>query len=102
MERLKHLSSTRVSLYIFYFLLAYMPLHIFLSTWIGTSFNILDFMKVAKDSLLIVGLLLAVEASLGKPWFKQILYDRLTWLIAGYGLLTILLALVKSNDQDAE
>lgn len=79
-----------------------MPLHIFISTWIGTSFEILEFMKVAKDGVLVVGFLLALGVSVRKPWFKPLLRSKLVWLILAYAALTILLAVIKPTDQDAE
>ena len=92
----------RASLWIFYGLLAYMPLHIFLSTWLGTSFGVLEFAKVAKDVVLVIGFLFAFCTSLTKPWFKGLFRDRLIWLIAVYTLLTVLLAAIKPTDSDAE
>ncbi len=92
----------RVSLWIFIGLLAYMPLHIFLSTWIGTSFGALDFAKVFKDGVLVVGFGLALIASVTQPWFKKLLKDKLVWLILAYAALTLLLAIMKPTDQDAE
>ncbi len=79
-----------------------MPLHILLSTWIGTSFGVLEFMKVAKDMFLIAGFLAALTVSVRQPWFTKALKDRLVWLIITYGLLTLLLALVKPTEPDAE
>jgi len=92
----------RASLFIFYGLLAYMPLHILLSTWLGTSLGVLDFAKVFKDVILFIGFGLALAASFKKPWFKSILKDRLLWLISAYAALTLLLVLFKPTDQDAE
>lgn len=92
----------RPALWIFYGLLAYMPLHIFLSTWLGTSFGVLEFAKVAKDIVLVVGFLFAFCSSLWQPWLKELIKDKLLWLIAAYGALTVLLALLKPTDQDAE
>lgn len=92
----------RLSLWIFFGLLAYMPLHIFLSTWIGTSFGVLEAAKIAKDVVLIAGLLLALAASVREPWFRKLLHDKLIWLILAYGLFTALMALVKPTDTDAE
>jgi hypothetical protein len=79
-----------------------MPLHILLSTWIGTSFGILDFAKVFKDGVLVLGFLLALSVSWRHAWFKALLKDKLVWLIVAYAGLTLLLALVKPTDQDAE
>lgn len=79
-----------------------MPLHIFLSTWIGTSFGVLELAKVFKDIVLVAGFALALGASVTQPWFKPLLRDKLVWLIAGYGALTLLLAVIKPTDQDAE
>lgn len=92
----------RASLYIFYVLLAYMPLHIFLSTWIGTTFHVLAFAKIAKDGLLLVGALLAFIPSVRQPWFSKLLKDRLVRLIVVYSALTLLLAFIRPTDQDAE
>jgi O-antigen ligase len=96
------LISKKASLWIFMGLLAYMPLHIFLSTWLGTSFGVLDFAKVAKDGVLVVGFLLALGASVRQKWFRPLLRDKLLWLILAYAALTIFLAIVKPTDQDAE
>lgn len=79
-----------------------MPLHIFLSTWIGTSFGVLDTAKVAKDVVLVVGFLLALLPSLRQPWFRQMFRDKLLWVIFAYVGLTVFLAAIKPTDQDAE
>ncbi|MDB5186270.1 MAG: hypothetical protein JWL85_793 [Candidatus Saccharibacteria bacterium] len=92
----------RFSLWVFYALLGYMPLHIFLSTWIGTSVGVLEFAKVAKDGVLVVGFLATLGASVTQPWFKQLLRDKLVWLILAYAGLTLLLAAIRPTDQDAE
>lgn len=87
---------------IFLGLLAYMPFHIFLSTWIGTSFGVLASAKIAKDGILIVGFSLALAASIRQPWFKKLLQHKLIWLILGFSALNLLLAIFRSTDQDAE
>lgn len=92
----------RTSLYIFYGLLAYIPFHIFLSTWIGSSFEILETTKVAKDIVMMLGATCAFIPSVTQPWFKKLLKDRLVQLILVYAALTVLLALVRPTDQDAE
>ncbi len=97
MERLKQLS-----LYIFLGLLAYMPFHIFLSTWIGTSFQILNLAKIAKDIVLVVGFGAALAVSIKQAWFRQLFRDKLTLLILVYAVLTLFLALLRPTDQDAE
>jgi putative inorganic carbon (hco3(-)) transporter len=94
--------TASAALYIFIGLLAYMPLHIFLSTWLGTSLGILDFAKVAKDIVLVIGFLLAVIASWRKPFFRNVLRDRLIWLIVAFALLNLLLAAFRPTDQEAE
>lgn len=96
-ERLKQLS-----LYIFFGLLAYMPLHIFLSTWLGSTFHVLEAAKILKDILLVGGFLLALSVSVRKTWFRQILKDPLLWLITAYALLTLCMAAIKPTDPDAE
>lgn len=87
---------------IFLGLLAYMPFHILLSTWIGSGLNILEFMKVAKDGILVVGFLAALAASIRQPWFKTLLKDKLVQLILAFAALNVLLALFRPTDQDAE
>ena len=96
MDRLK-----TVSLYIFLGLLAYMPLHILLSTWVGTSFGVLEFAKVAKDIFLVIGFVLALVTTT-RQHFATLIRNRLVQLILAYGLLTLALAIIKPTDQDAE
>lgn len=79
-----------------------MPLHIFLSTWLGTSLHLLTAAKILKDIVLVIGFGAAVAASLKQPWLKALLKDKLVWLIGLYGLLTLGLALLRPTDQDAE
>jgi hypothetical protein len=92
----------QTDLYIFIGLLAYMPLHIFLSTWLGSTFGAIEAAKVAKDGVLVVGFLLTLAVSLRQPWFKPLLRDKLLWLIVAYAALTLLLAAIKPTDRDAE
>lgn len=79
-----------------------MPFHIFLSTWVGSSFGILEFTKIAKDLLLIIGSVCIFIPSVTKPWFRQLLKDRLIQIILAYAALTIVLALIRPTDTDAE
>ena len=79
-----------------------MPLHIFLSTWIGSTLDLLPITKVLKDIVLIIGFSLALIASVKQAWFKNIYKDKLVWLMLAYGLLTIGLALLRPTDSDAE
>lgn len=92
----------KTSRFIFLGLLAYMPLHIFLSTWIGTSFGILEFTKVFKDIVLIIGFFLVLLASIKQIWLRQLLKEKIVWLIASYCALNIVYAILKKTDQDAE
>lgn len=92
----------RISLWIFYALLAYMPLHIFLSTWLGTSFGVLEVAKVGKDVVLAGGFLLVLVAALWGPGVRSLTRDKLLWLMLIYGVLTIGYAVVKPTDFDAE
>ncbi len=87
---------------LFFGLLAYMPFHILLSTWIGTSFGVLTAAKVAKEGILVIGFMATLAASVRQPWFPGLLKSRLTWLIVAYTGIHVLLALVRSTDQDAE
>lgn len=92
----------RLSRYIFFALLAYMPLHILLSTWIGTSLNILDIAKVAKEFVLVFGFGLALAASYRKPWFGYLLRDKLLWLIGAFAVLHLLLMAMLPGDPEVE
>lgn len=100
-EKLHH-ALKKTSLWVFLGLLAYMPLHIFLSTWLGSSFGVLEFAKVAKEGVLVVGFLITLGISFRQKWFKPLLKDKLLWLIVAYAALTLLLAWQKPTDQDAE
>ncbi len=100
-EKLSH-NLRQASLYIFLGLLAYMPFHIFLSTWLGTSWGILEFAKVAKDIVLFIGFVITFGLSVRQPWFKELLRSKIVWAILAYGALTVLMALIKPTDQDAE
>ncbi len=95
-------SLTRASRYIFYGLLVYMPFHIPLSTWLGTTLGLLGPLKAAKDVVLVAGFLITLFLSLRQPGFREWLRDKLIWLIGGYVLLMLLLALLHPTDVDAE
>lgn len=99
---LKRDKLAKASLWIFMGLLAYMPLHIFLSTWFGTTFKVLEFAKIAKDIVLILGFILVLISAVSKKWLVSLKKDHLAWVIGLYTLLTVLMALVLPNDQDAE
>lgn len=101
MEKLTLLSK-QASLVIFFGLLAYMPFHILISTWFGSSTDTLEASKVAKDGWLVLGFLLTLGVSFRQKWFKPLLKDKLLWLILAYAALTLLLALLKPTDTDAE
>ena len=51
---------------------------------------------------MVVGFSLALSASANKSWFKQLLRSKLTWLVLAYTMLTVILALVRATDIDAE
>ncbi len=86
---------------IFVGLLIYMPFHVLLATWIGSSFGVMTAAKILKDIVLVGGFLLALFAS-GKPSLVKLAKTKLVWLIAAYGLLTVGLSLVRPTEQDAE
>jgi O-antigen ligase len=92
----------KLAVWMFYGLLAYMPLHILLSTWVGTSFGILEIARVAKDVVLVAGFLLTFVLSYSQPWFWRFMKDRLVLLIFAYAIFTSGLALLRPTDQDAE
>ncbi len=92
----------RASLYIFYGLLAYMPLHILISTFVGVNLHILEAMKMFKDAVLVFGFCLILFPSIRQTWFKGWLKNKLIWVIGAYVALTVLLALIRPTDQDAE
>ena len=92
----------RLARYIFFGLLAYMPLHIFLSTVIGVQFDVLSSVKVAKEFVLLFGFGLAVAASVKKPWFELLFKDKLFWAIGLFALLHLLLMAMRPTDAEAE
>lgn len=79
-----------------------MPLHIFLSTWIGSELGLLDVAKVAKDVLLVAGFVCVALISRWSDIRRLLLKSRAVQLMLAYGALTLLLALLKPTDQDAE
>ncbi len=79
-----------------------MPLHIFLSTWVGTTFGGLEVAKVAKDVVLIVGFALALLASLRQPWLPTLLRSTLVGLVVAYIVFTLVTLGVLSVQWDAE
>lgn len=101
MNRLE-LGAKKVSLWVFLGLLAYMPLHIFLSTWLGTTFGALEFAKIAKDIVLVLGFMAVAIASVRQVWLKRFFTDKLVWVIAAYGVFTVLMALTHNTQQSAE
>ncbi len=102
MTRAKTNIVITTSLYIFYGLLAYMPLHIFISTVFGVATGYLEFAKVCKDIVLMFGFCLLFITSLNKAWFKAFISNKITLLLAAYAVLTMILALFRPTDQDAE
>ncbi len=86
---------------IFLALLAYMPFHVLLSTWVGSSFGVLTAAKILKDIILLIGFTMAIIA-VDKTDLKTLLRDKLVWLIGAYAALTVGLALVRPTEQDAE
>jgi hypothetical protein len=95
-------SAATISLWLFLGLLAYMPLHILLSTWVGTSFGVLEVARVTKEGFLLLGAGLALVVGWQKGVVRPLLQDKLVWLITAFVGLNILLALVRRTDQDAE
>lgn len=101
MELIKQRAG-RAGLYILYGLLAYMPLHIFLSTWLGTTFGLLEPAKIAKDVVLVVGFALTLFAAWDFDWLRAQLRRPLIILIGAYALLTVVYALIFDTHQRAE
>lgn len=92
----------RVGFWIFIGLLAYMPLHILLSTWLGTFFHILDVAKIAKDVVLVIGFCCVLVASIGTSWFVTLFKQKLLLLMAAYAMWTVFIAIIRPTDTDAE
>ncbi len=86
---------------IFLALLAYMPFHVLLSTWVGSSFGVLTAAKILKDIILLIGFTMAIIA-VDKTDLKTLLRDKLVWVITAYAALTVGLALIRPTEQDAE
>lgn len=92
----------RIPLYIFLGVLAYIPYHVFLSTWLGSSFGILGSMKVLKDVLVAIGFLLLVFMNGKNKTTIFIKSNTLVQLIGLYAVLTIVIAVFRPTDPDAE
>jgi hypothetical protein len=91
--------------YIFLGLLFYMPLHIFISTWVGSTFGILGFTKSLKDIVLFVGLLITIALwlrSTGVSKKRKLAQDKLFIIMGCYSILTLLLAIVMPTDETSE
>lgn len=101
MELIKQRAG-QAGLYILYGLLAYMPLHIFLSTWLGTTFGLLEPAKIAKDVVLVVGFALTLFAAWDFDWLRAQLRRPLIISIGIYALLTVVYALIFDTHQRAE
>jgi hypothetical protein len=75
-------------------LMCYMPFHIFLSQWLGTSLGALSAWKVAKDIAIILLTILTILLSLMYLDYKQWRrYRWLVWLSGAYAGLHILVYL---------
>lgn len=92
----------RISRYLFLGLLAYMPVHILLSTWLGTSFGILEVTRVAKEGVLIIGAGIALVMAIRSGVAGRLVKDKVIGFIAAFFVLNIVLVLVRETDQDAE
>lgn len=92
----------KLSQWIFIGLLAYAPLHIFISTIIGANLGGLALLKILKDIIALFGFCLTIGLSVREKWLRTWLKHPLVMAIVAYGLLTVLLALLKPTDQDAE
>lgn len=101
MELMKRRAG-RFGLYVFFALLAYAPLHIFLSTWLGTTFSELEFAKIFKDIVLPVGFFATLFAAWDMAWLKKFVRQPLIILVGLYALLTVVFALVFDTHQRAE
>lgn len=101
MELMKR-HAGRIGLYIFYALLAYVPLHIFLSTWLGTTFSELELAKIFKDIVLPIGFAATLFAAWDMVWLKKFVRQPLIILIGLYALLTVVFALIFDTHQRAE
>ncbi len=94
--------AVRYGKYVFLGLLAYAPLHIFISIVIGANLGGLSVLKMFKDIVLLFGFCLVFFSSITKPWFVRWLRQPLVVLIAAYALLTTALALLRPTELDAE
>ena len=91
-----------VSKVIFLGLLAYMPLHVLIATWAGSSVDQLEVAKAIKDPVMLGGLFLAIIADRKnlRAYFNS---DKPLYVaIAAYGLLVCVSASVFSNNRNAE
>lgn len=96
---------TKIAEYVFLGLLFYMPLHIFISTWVGSTFGVLETTKALKDIVLLVGLLTTMVLwlrSARSSNMRNLTQDKLLMVIVCYAALTLFLAVVMPTDDRAE
>lgn len=91
-----------VSKIIFLGILAYIPFHVLVANWIGSSFGQLELAKAIKDPIMLLGFALAIytEKNNLKKYFVQ---QKLLFLaIFVYFFITCLSAIVFANNQNAK
>lgn len=79
----------RLPLYAFYFLLVYMPFHIFLSQWLSAATGGLEAWKIGKDLVLPFVVFMSVVLVYAQEKFA----NRLFWIFAGISWVYFLLHL---------
>lgn len=90
------------AIYIFLILLAYMPFHVFLSTWIGVTFGILDVLKALKDVVLLVGVFLSVIVLVNEKNISHIFKNKIVILISIFILLNTTYFFIFDNYVESE
>ncbi len=83
-------------------IIALMPYHAFLSTWLGTQIGPLLLWKSWKEALLLLAIITALSFSVARPDLaRRLLKNPLTLLILGYVALHLLLAVLYQHSLES-
>lgn len=95
----KNITGEKTLYWIFVFLLAYMPFHLFLSRWLSLYTGGLGQWDAGKDILTLIGLGMAIVLARAHGLFKQKAFRNIFLLSALYGLLHLAFYIFDRNDQ---
>lgn len=101
MQKIKKHIISRFFFYTSIAIVVYMPLHVLLSTWLGTNLSILNLIKALKDVFLVFALAAVIVAT-GRRKIYHFSKTTIVRLIITYCVITVLFALMFNNSLSAE